>query len=318
MNGYEVLDARKSLPKLRDIPWVVISGVDEMESIVRCITAGADDYLPKPFDAVVLKARVDALLEKKRLRDQEKALAETVTRQAEELKAWNDELEQRVEAGMQQVERLTRLRRFLPPQLADLIVSGGEEQLASHRSDITVLFCDLRGFTSFSETSETEDVMTVLHELHEAVCPTVFERGGTLAHFTGDGMMVFMNDPIPSENPELESVRLGLEMRAKAEALSEGWKRKGHNLGLGVGIASGYATCGRIGYGERYEYTAIGTVPNTAARLCDVAAAGEVLVGERVYQAVESEVKAEPAGTFELKGLTKPVSAYRIDSVTQG
>lgn len=318
MDGYAVLDARKSLPNLRDIPWVVVSGVDEMASIVRCIKAGADDYLPKPFDAVILKARVDALLEKKRLRDQEKALVETVTNQAEELRAWNEQLEQRVEEGMEQVERLGKLRRFLPPQLVDLIVSGGEEQLSSHRRDITVVFCDLRGFTSFSETAEPEDVMDVLHELHEAVCPIVFERGGTLAHFTGDGMMVFLNDPIPCENPALDGVRLGLEMRDKAATLSDGWKRRGHDLGLGVGVASGYATCGRIGYGERFEYTAIGTVPNLAARLCDAAAAGEVLISERVYQAIEDTVAAEPAGTLDLKGLTRPVTTFSVSGIGGG
>lgn len=312
VDGHALLEARRSVLALRDTPWVVVSAVDEMESIVRCIKAGADDYLPKPFDPVILKARVDALLEKKRLRDQEKQLLDKVTSQAEELRAWNEQLEVRVADGVSQVERLGKLRRFLPPQLVDLIVSGGEEQLSSHRRDITVLFCDLRGFTAFSETSEPEDVMDVLHELHEAVCPIIFERGGTLAHFTGDGMMVFLNDPIPSEAPALDGVRLGLEMRDKAATLSDGWKRRGHELGLGVGVASGYATCGRIGYGERYEYTAIGTVPNLAARLCGVAAPGEVLVSERVYRIVESVVSAEPAGSFELKGLSRPVNAYRI------
>ncbi|MCA9829814.1 MAG: response regulator [Dehalococcoidia bacterium] len=318
LDGYGVLDARRSVPSLRDTPWVVVSAVDDMESIVRCIKAGADDYLPKPFDPVILKARVDALLEKKRLRDQEKALVATVTNQAEELRAWNAQLEQRVAEGMYEVARLSKLRRFLPPQIVDLIVSGGEEQLSSHRRDITVVFCDLRGFTSFSETAEPEDVMDVLHELHEAVCPIVFDRGGTLAHFTGDGMMIFLNDPISSDNPALQGVRLGMEMRDRAAQLSMEWQRRGHVLGLGVGVASGYATCGRIGFGDRYEYTAIGTVPNLAARLCGVAAGGEVLVSERVFRIVEGDVTAEPAGSFDLKGLSRPVNAFRLTGVIAG
>jgi len=314
MDGYAVLERRRGDPVLRDIPWIVISAVDEMASIVRCIQLGAEDYLPKPFDPVLLKARVGACLEKKRLRDAEKQLLATVTSQADELRAWTGELETRVADGVRQVERLNLLKRFLAPQLAELILSGGEGQLESHRREITVLFCDLRGFTSFAETAEPEDVMTVLRDLHDAVGPLIFEHEGTLAYFTGDGMMVFFNDPIPCSDPAWQAVHLALEMREHSRLLTQEWGRRGHPLELGVGVASGYATCGRIGFEGRYEYTAIGTVTNLAARLCGAAAGGQVLVSERIYNAVADRVVADALGPMEFKGLARPVITFSVAS----
>jgi len=284
---------------------IMISALDDMASIVRCIEAGAQDYLPKPFDPVLLKARVAACMEKKRLRDAERDLLAQVA-------AWNVELEARVEAQVQEVERFSLMRRFVPPQLVELMAAGGTSMLQSHRAEITVLFCDLRGFTSFAERSEPEDVMAVLQQMHDAVGPVIFEQGGTLSQFTGDGMMVFFNDPIPCDGPERRAVTLGLAMRDRTELLADEWKRRGHDLRLGVGIATGYATCGQIGFEGRFEYTAIGTVVNLAARLCGQAQGGEVLAAERVVAALGDTVASELAGELELKGMARPVAIHRV------
>ncbi len=312
LDGFGVLEQRRQDPALRDIPVIMISAIDEADGIVRCIELGAEDYLPKPFDPVLLKARIGACLEKKRLRDAEKELLATVSRQAEELRAWNQELERRVAEKVREVERLSRMERFLPPQLAQIIANGGDELLRSHRSEITVLFCDLRGFTSFSESAEPEDVMGVLREMHDAVGPLVFELGGTLAQFTGDGMMVFFNDPIPCDDPAWRAVQLGLGMRDRVAALSTGWRRRGHQLELGVGIAIGHATCGQYGFEGRFEYSAIGTVTNLAARLCGEAKGGQVLVSQRVSLMIESLAEVEPVGDLALKGFARPVGAYNV------
>jgi class 3 adenylate cyclase len=309
LDGFGVLERHRADPSIRHIPVIMISALDDMASIVRCIEAGAEDYLPKPFDPVLLKARVAACIEKKRLRDAERDLLAQVA-------AWNAELEQRVEAQVQEVERFSVMRRFVPPQLVEVLEAGGASMLHSHRAEITVLFCDLRGFTSFAERSEPEDVMTVLREMHDAVGPVIFEQGGTLSQFTGDGMMVFFNDPIPCDDPERRAVTLGLAMRDRTELLADEWRRRGHDLRLGVGIATGYATCGQIGFDGRFEYTAIGTVVNLAARLCGQADGGEVLATERVVAALGATVVSEPAGEVELKGMARPVSVYRVRSST--
>jgi class 3 adenylate cyclase/AmiR/NasT family two-component response regulator len=316
LDGLAVLERRRDDQAFRDIPVIMISASDELDSVVRCIELGADDYLSKPFDPVLLKARVGASLEKKRLHDREKHLLSEVTKQAAELTRWNQELEQIVAEKVQEVERLSVMERFVPPQLAEMIASGGTELLRSHRREITVLFCDLRGFTSFAETAEPEDVMSVLHELHIAVGPRVFHHGGTLAYFTGDGMMVFFNDPIPCDDPAWKAVQLATDMQASAAELAVAWRRRGHRLELGVGIAIGYATCGQVGFEGRFEYTAIGNVTNLASRLCGEAKGGETLVSERVFTMVEDRVQAEAAGELVLKGLARPVPAFVLKSIT--
>ena len=312
MDGYALLEHRARDGRLREIPFIVISGVEEMASIVRCIGLGAEDYLPKPFDAVLLRARISASLEKKRLRDQERELLATVTRQAGELAAWNRELATRVDEKVREVERLGRMERFLAPQIAAAIAGGSEDILGSHRRDIAVLFCDLRGFTSFAETTEPEDVMGVLGELHQALGPLVFSYEGTLAQFTGDGMMVFFNDPMPCSDPAERAVRLAIDMRDRAGALSASWRQRGHTLELGIGIAMGYATCGRVGFEGRSEYTAIGSVTNMASRLCGEAAGGQILVSQRIAAVVESLVVLEPAGERMLKGFARPVPSFAV------
>ena len=308
LDGFAVLERHRADPAIRHIPVIMISALDDMASIVRCIEAGAEDYLPKPFDPVLLKARVAACMEKKHLRDAERDLLAQVA-------AWNTELERRVAEQVQEVERFSLMRRFVPPQLVEAMTAGGTSMLQSHRAEITVLFCDLRGFTSFAERSEPEDVMAVLQEMHDAVGPLIFEQGGTLSQFTGDGMMVFFNDPIPCEQPERRAITLGLGMRDRTELLADGWKHRGHDLRLGVGIATGYATCGQIGFEGRFEYTAIGTVVNLAARLCGQAAGGEVLAAERVVATLGDSVVVEAAGEIELKGMTRPVAIHRVTAL---
>ena len=233
--------------------------------------------------------------------------------QSQELVKLNQQLEQRVTDQVGEIERMGRLRRFLPPQVADLIVaSGTEKQLESHRREITALFCDLRGFTGFSESADPEDVMTVLREYHEALGASIIKYSGTLERYAGDGVMVVFNDPVPVENPALQAVLMALEMRDAIAALTETWRRWGHNIGFGIGIAHGFATLGTIGFEGRFDYAAIGTVSNVASRLCDEAKPGQILISPRVLTKVENAVMVEPVGEFELKGIRRPLAAYNV------
>ncbi|MGN6748161.1 MAG: GAF domain-containing protein [Xanthobacteraceae bacterium] len=232
---------------------------------------------------------------------------------SEEIAKLNAQLEARVADQVGEIERMGRLRRFLPPQVADLIVaSGAENQLESHRREITALFCDLRGFTGFSESSDPEDVMTLLRQYHEAIGTIIIKYSGTLERYAGDGVMVVFNDPVPVDNPALQAVRMALEMRAALSALIEKWRRLGHELGFGIGIAHGYATLGTIGFEGRFDYAAIGTVSNVASRLCDEAKPGQILISPRVLMAVEDAVAVESVGDFALKGISRPLAAYNV------
>jgi class 3 adenylate cyclase len=306
LSGDEVLRRLKAAPGLRDIPVLMISALDEVEQVVRCIELGAEDYLPKPFDPVLLRARIGACLEKKRLRDQE-------VRQARELAEWNRVLEDRVREKVAEVERLGRLKRFFSPQLAELIVAGdADDPLRTHRREITVVFLDLRGFTAFAETAEPEEVMGVLREYHAAMGALIVEAEGTLERFTGDGLMVFFNDPVPVPDPAARAVRMALAMRERVGALAALWRKRGHDLGLGVGIAQGYATLGAIGFEGRWDYAAIGTVTNLAARLCAEAKAGQILVTSRVVGALEELVDVEEVGALSLRGLLRPVPTFSL------
>ena len=231
----------------------------------------------------------------------------------EEIEKLNKHLEQRVTDQVDEIERMSRLRRFLPPQVADLIVaSGSEKQLESHRREITALFCDLRGFTGFSESADPEDVMTLLREYHEAIGASIIKYSGTLERYAGDGVMVVFNDPVPVENPALQAVLMALEMRDAIGALTETWRRWGHDIGFGIGIAHGFATLGTIGFEGRFDYAAIGTVSNVASRLCDEAKPGQILISPRVLTKVENAVTVEPVGEFELKGIRRPLAAYNV------
>ena len=313
LNGYEVLERMRSSPELRNIPVIMISAIGELDSVVRCIELGAEDYLPKPFEPTLLRARVYASLERKRLHDQVVSQAADLASQAAELATWNKTLEQRVADQLGEIERMAKLRRFLAPQVADLIVASGmEKQLQSHRREITALFCDLRGFTSFSETSDPEDVMMLLRDYHAAIGQIIIKYGATLEHFAGDGVMLIFNDPFPIDKPELQAVRMALEMRDAIGTLTEKWRRLGHDIGFGIGISNGFATLGTIGFEGRFDYAAVGTVANIASRLCDEAKPGQILICPRVLMAVEDTMKVEPVGELTLKGIRRPMTAYNV------
>lgn len=305
IDGYEVCRRIRQDPATAFLPVVMITASGD-QAKVSAIEAGADDFVAKPFDQAELLARVASLLRVKRYHD-------TIERQAAELAEWNRELEARVAAQVEELERAGRLRRFLSPQLADLIVSSGDESfLESHRRDITVVFCDLRGFTTFAETTEPEEVMEVLNEYHAALGELVFRFEGTLERFAGDGFMVFFNDPVPCPDPADRAVRMALAMRGRAEGLAEGWARRGTELALSIGIAQGYATLGRIGFEGRFDYAAIGTVTNLAARLCSEADPWQIVVTQRVQAAAEHITVSESLGELALRGFSKPVRAYQI------
>jgi class 3 adenylate cyclase len=306
LNGYEVLQQLKADPALRDIAVLMISSLDEMDSVVRCIELGADDYLSKPFNPVLLRARIGACLEKKRLREHEQE-------HLAELAEWNQRLEERVAGQVAELERVGRLKRFFSPQLAELIVAGGaEDPLKSHRRELTVVFLDLREFTAFAETAAPEEVMAVLGRYHAEMGRLVMAHEGTLEHFAGDGMMVFFNDPVPIANPAERAVRMALAMQARVATLTAEWRKLGYALDLGIGIAQGFATIGRIGFEGRWEYGAVGTVVNLAFRLCSEAKPGQILVSQKVLAAVDEHVDAERVGELTLKGFHRPVPAFNV------
>jgi adenylate cyclase len=234
----------------------------------------------------------------------------------DEVAGWNRELEARVAAQLAELERTGKLRRFLAPQLADLIVAKGDESiLESHRREIVVVFCDLRGFTAFAERAEPEEVMALLRDYHAALGPIVASFEGTLDHYAGDGIMVFFNDPLPTPDPARRAIEMAVAMRAAATELIKTWRRHGHDLGFGVGISQGYATLGQIGFAERMDYTAIGTVTNLAARLCGEAKDGQILISRRVANAMGDDVTLEEIGDLSLKGLSQAVAVYNVVAV---
>ena len=309
MDGYEVCRRIRSTPRTAFLPVVMITASGSQQRLAS-LEAGADDFVQKPFDQAELLARVASLARVKRYHD-------TVERQARELSRWNAELESRVAAQVAELERTNRLRRFLSPQLADLVMrSDDESMLDSHRREIVVMFCDLRGFTSFAETSEPEEVMGVLRDFHAVLGRLVHEHDGTLERFTGDGVMIFFNDPVPVEDPAGRAVRLSVLVRDRVRDLAEKWTVLGHDLALGIGIAQGFATLGRIGFEGRFDYAAIGSVTNLAARLCADAGPWQVLVSHRVRQATDAVAAATLVGDLRLRGLSRPVRVFEITALT--
>ena len=299
MSGYDVCRKIRENPATAMLPVVMVTALDPAQERVKGIEAGADDFLTKPIHQPELLARVRSLLRIKQLYDQ--------------LGEMNRTLEQRVREQVGQLERLGRLKRFFSPQLAEAIVSGGaEDPLRSHRREVTVVFLDLRGFTAFAETAEPEEVMGVLREYHAAMGELILAHEGTLERFTGDGMMIFFNDPTPVPDPQERAVRMALAMRERVDDLARGWRKRGWELDFGVGIAQGYATIGAIGFEGRWDYGAIGTVTNLAARLCGEAQPGQILVSRRLYGTLEDLVDAAPVGELSLKGFSRPVSAFNV------
>jgi adenylate cyclase len=306
LDGIEVCKRLRADASVPFMPIILCTAKADSKDVVAGLEAGADEYLTKPIDQMALVARVKSVLRLKALHDQ-------VHAQAAELASLNRGLEQRVAEQIGEIERMGKLRRFLAPQVADLIVaSGSEKDLESHRREITALFCDLRGFTGFSESSDPEDVMTLLRQYHEAIGGVIHKHGGTLERYAGDGVMVIFNDPVQVENPALSAVQMALEMRAALEALMGKWRRLGHEIGFGIGIAHGYATLGTIGFEGRFDYAAIGTVANVASRLCDEAQPGQILISPRVLMSVEKDMMIETVGDLVLKGIRRPLTAYNV------
>jgi adenylate cyclase len=310
MDGYEVCRRIRSSPGFEFLPVVMITASGDQEKL-RAIEAGADDFVTKPLVQGELLARVASLARVKRYHD-------TIERQAAELAEWNVELEARVSAQVEELQRVNRLRRFLSPQLVDLVIDSGDEGfLGSHRREIVVVFCDLRGFTPFAEASEPEEVMGVLAEYHEALGELIYRFEGTLERFTGDGLMVFFNDPLPIDDPAERAVMMAVAMRDRVAELAAGWSRRGNDLGFGIGIAQGFATLGRIGFEGRFDYAAIGSVTNLAARLCAEAGPSQILVAQRVFSATEEVAFGEAVGELDLKGFSRPVRTFAVTGIDE-
>ncbi len=299
MNGIEVVQRLKQDERYKGIPVILLTAKGSQEDKVRGLDAGADDYIVKPFDSFELLARVRSMMRIKQMHDS--------------LEEWNRNLEEKVKQQVEEIERMSRLKRYLSPQVAETALKRDDDSLfKSHRRNITVVFLDLRGFTAFSDSAEPEEVMELLRSYHAEMGKLIFKFEGTVEHFAGDGIMVFFNDPIPCDDHTEKAVRMALEMRARAKELRVAWQKKGYDLDMGVGLASGYATLGNIGFEGRMDYGAIGNVTNLAARLCGEAKGGQILVSQRVLAAVEELVEVEPVGELSLKGFHRPVTAYNV------
>jgi adenylate cyclase len=307
LDGYEVCRRIRADERTAYLPVVMLTASDAQQR-VAALEAGADDFVRKPFDQSELLARVASLGRIKRYQD-------TIGAQRSELSTLNRELEERVAHQVRELERMGRLRRFLSPQLAE-VVMGDESLLASHRREVVVVFCDLRNFTSFAETSEPEEVMDLLRDYHRLLGDIIDAHDGTLERFTGDGVMVFFNDPFPCVDPADRAVRMALEINRSVREHSARWHRLGFDLSLGTGIAQGYATLGRIGYEGRYDYAAIGSVTNQAARLCAEAEPWQVLVPERLLATCDGRLRTTAVGTRRLKGFTRPVEVHDVHEHT--
>jgi class 3 adenylate cyclase len=298
MDGYQLCRELRSDPATTLLPVILVTSLDPLQERVNGIEAGADDFLSKPVNWEELFARVRSLLRIKRLQD--------------EVKAWNTKLEERVREQVAQLEQLGRLKRFFSRPVAEAIVAGGEEILAPHRRDITAVFLDVRGFTAFTDRADPEEVLELLRAYHQLLGRTVDDFGGTLEHFAGDGVMVFFNDPFPVDRPAERAVRMAVELQQAFRPIAQRWSSLGREVGLGIGMAQGDATLGIIGSDERWEYAAIGNVPNLAARLCGEARAGEILVDAQVEREVAALAETESVGPLSLRGFLQPVPAFRL------
>jgi adenylate cyclase len=292
------------------LPIILVTAKTDTKDVVTGLDAGADEYLTKPVDQTALVARVRSVLRIKALHDQ-------VQDQAADLATWNRTLDKRVNEQVAEIERITRLKRFLSPQIAQLVLSGDESILESHRREVTVVVCDLRGFTAFAEAAEPEEVLTVLREYHAALGTLIDRFEGTVERFSGDDILVLFNDPLPCPDPSLRAVRMAIEMRTVVGKLLAEWRLQGHRLGFGIGIAHGFATLGCIGFEGRFQYSATGTVANLASRLCDEARDGQILIDTKVHAAIKAQVELEKLGELNLKGFHYPVPAFNVCGLTK-
>jgi adenylate cyclase len=299
LDGFEVCRRLKSNPMLPFMPIILVTARSASQDVITGLDAGADEYLTKPIDHAALIARVRSMLRVKALHDE---VAES-----------NRTLEQRVNEQVAELDRLNRLKGFLSPQIAKLVISSGDEKLLEcHRRAITAMFCDLRGFTAFAEVAEPEDILAVLQEYYYCLGELIDRFEGTLQHFAGDGLFVIFNDPLPCPDPSVRAVRMAVEMRSGVSGLAQKWRRYGHELGFGIGIAAGHATLGNVGYQGRSHYSASGTVVNLASRLCAQAADGQILTDGRVQVAVEPIASTEPLGDLGLKGFHRSIRVFNV------
>ena len=304
LDGVEACRRLKSDRTVAFTPVILVTAKPATQDIVAGLDAGADEYLTKPVDQAALVARVRSAL---RIKSHEQVQA-----QAADLANWNQTLARRVEEQVAEIERIGRLKRFLAPQVAQLVSSGDERVLESHRREVTIVFCDLRDFTPFSETAEPEEVITVLREYHETLGALIDKFEGTIERFAGDGLLVLFNDPLPCADPSARAVRMAVEMCEQVAKLAARWRSQGHELGFGIGIAHGYATLGCVGFEGRFQYSATGTVPNLASRLCDEARNGQILVDAKVHAQVKGLAEVESVGELRLKGFHRPVKVFNV------
>ena len=310
VDGYEVCRRLRESDATAVLPVIMLTASDGEEK-TKAIEAGADDFIPKPFDRAELLTRIRSLLRIKRYHD-------TIKAQAAELLELNRTLEERVRTQVEELERLRRLRRFLSPQLADALVCSGDESiLSSHRRQVAMFFADLRGWTSFVDAVEPEELMRVLGEFHDTIGVLVREFEATVGFIEGDGVQLFFNDPIEVPDAALRAVRLGCALRREMAELTPAWQRRGYDLDFGAGIALGYATCGEVGFDGRSDYAAIGAVTNLASRLADEATGGQILIEQRLYAEVEDDVDAVPIGEVTLKGFGRPIAAFDVIAVRE-
>jgi class 3 adenylate cyclase len=314
MDGYELTQRLRENPATELLPVVLVTSLEEdrdgRDERVRGIESGADDFLAKPVRYAELFARVRSLLRIKLLQDE-------VRRQTAQLREWNDRLEERVKEQVGAIDRLAKMKRFFSPPVADAIVAGGVDMLEPHRREITAVFLDLRGFTAFTDRADPDEVMDLLSDYHVALGSLVDRYGGTLEHFAGDGVMIFFNDPIPVDRPAVKAVRMAIELQQAFKPIERAWEGRGHKVALGVGIAQGEATLGVIGFEKRWEYAAIGAIPNLAARLCGHAGGGEILIDGATYADVSDLAQAEAVGPLQLRGLAQLVPAFRLKGLSE-
>ena len=301
VDGYELCRRLRAAPETALLPVILVTSLDAQGERIKGLEAGADDFLSKPINWEELFARVRSLLRVKALQD--------------ELKDLNEKLAERVREQVAQLERLSRLKRFFSKPVAEAIVAGGEEILEPHRREITAVFLDLRGFTAFTDRADPDEVMDLLRTYHVTLGRTVDEYGGTLEHFAGDGVMIFFSDPLPIDRPAERAVRMSLSLQEAFTPISEAWARLGHDVGLGIGIAQGEATLGVIGFEQRWEYAAIGNVPNLAARLCGAARAGEIILDAQTEHDVAHLADTDQVGPLTLRGFAQPVAAFRLKNL---